>query len=63
MNQRELRRYRRCRAIPVAVVLGILLVVFQPSPVTGVVAGAGIAILVVLYWRECRRRTGTKSAQ
>jgi Flp pilus assembly protein TadB len=61
MNQRDLRRYRRCRATPVAILLGILLVVFQPSPVTGVVAGIGITVLVVLYWRECRHRTRTKS--
>jgi Flp pilus assembly protein TadB len=63
MNKHDLRRHRRCRATPVAVLLGILLVVFQPGPVTGVVAGVGIAVLVVLYWRECRHRTGTKSAQ
>jgi Flp pilus assembly protein TadB len=63
MNQRDLRRHRRCRAIPVAVVLGILLPVFQPSSVTIGAAVAGIAILVVLYWRECRHRTGTKSPQ
>lgn len=63
MNVRDLRRHRRCRAIPVAVMLGILLPIFQPSSVTVVVAVLGIAVLVILYWRECRHRSGTKSAQ
>ena len=63
MTGRDLRRHRRCRAIPVAVMLGILLPIFQPSSVTVVVAVLGIAVLVILYWRECRHRSGTKSTQ
>jgi hypothetical protein len=58
----ELRR-RRCRVLPLAMALGVLLPIFQPSWITFGAAVAGIAVLLFLYLRECRHEDGRESSQ
>jgi len=62
VNAAERLRRRRCRAIPVAVLLGVLLPLFQRTWPSLVVAVVGIALLAFVYLRECRRRGETKTA-
>lgn len=52
----ELMRRRRCRLLVVGMVLGAALPVFQWSWVTLAVGLSGVAILLLVYRREC---TGT----
>jgi hypothetical protein len=63
MTDPDLLRYRRCRALQLAIVLGLLLPVFQVSWITVVSAVVGIAILALVYRRHCRREADTDSAQ
>jgi hypothetical protein len=63
VNDAERLRRRRCRAIPVAVLFGVLLPLFQRSWLSLGVAAAGIAVLVFIYVRECRRRAEAKTAR
>ena len=58
MSARERARLRRCLALRVAVLLGILLAIFYRDQwQTVVVAVVGIALALVTYWRNCRTKT------
>jgi hypothetical protein len=59
MNRRELLRRRRCRALQLAAVLGVLLPLFQPSWINLGAAAGGLAVIGLLYRRECRRGRDT----
>jgi hypothetical protein len=63
MSGPELGRRRRCRVLQLAIAIGILLPIFQPSWITLGSALAGIAVLVFLYRRECRNALEDDSAQ
>jgi hypothetical protein len=63
MSGPELGRRRRCRVLQLAIAIGILLPIFQPSWITLASALAGIAVLVFLYRRECRNALEDDSAQ
>ena len=63
MSAPELGRRRRCRVLQLAIAIGILLPIFQPSWITLGSALAGIAVLVFLYRRECRDAVEDDSAQ
>ena len=56
MNEAEVLRRRRCFALRVAVVFGILLPILDRRWPVLAVALVGIALAVVTYWRNCRRR-------
>jgi hypothetical protein len=49
--------------LQLAIAIGILLPIFQPSWITLGSALAGIAVLVFLYRRECRNALEDDSAQ
>ncbi|MGH3094335.1 MAG: hypothetical protein ACRDOG_18655 [Gaiellaceae bacterium] len=63
MSGPELGRRRRCRVLQLAIAIGILLPIFQPSWITLGSALAGIAVLVFVYRRECRDALENDSAQ
>ncbi|MGH3093258.1 MAG: hypothetical protein ACRDOG_13155 [Gaiellaceae bacterium] len=63
MSGPELGRRRRCRVLQLAIAIGILLPIFQPSWITLGSALAGIAVLVFVYRRECRDALEDDSAQ
>jgi Na+-translocating ferredoxin:NAD+ oxidoreductase RnfD subunit len=63
MNRGELLKRRRCRILLVAMALGVFLPVFQPSWITLTAAVVGIALLAVVYGRECRHEDGSDSTQ
>lgn len=63
MTDADLLRHRRCRALQLAIVLGLFLPVFQPSWITIVSALVGIAVLALVYRRHCRREDDTRSAR
>jgi hypothetical protein len=52
-SRAELMRRRRCRLLVVGMVLGALLPIFQWSWVTLGIAVGGIALLLLVYRREC----------
>lgn len=52
-SRSDLLRLRRCRLLVVGMVLGALLPVFQWGWITLAVGLVGIAILLLLYRREC----------
>jgi hypothetical protein len=54
-RERDVANIRRCLALRLAVVFGILLPVFYRDWVTFTVAAVGITLVVVTYWRNCRR--------
>lgn len=56
MKEAELARLRRCRALELAVFLGVLLVVFTRTWIALAVGLGGAAVALVTYWRHCRRR-------
>ncbi|MGH3006676.1 MAG: hypothetical protein ACRDOS_12435 [Gaiellaceae bacterium] len=62
MSEPELARRRRCRALQLAIALGIFLPILQPSWITLGSAVAGIAVLAFVYRRECRHETEDDSA-
>jgi cbb3-type cytochrome oxidase subunit 3 len=59
----ELLRRRRCRMLAFGMVLGALLPIFQRSWITLAVGLAGIAVLLVVYRRECRDEAARESTQ
>ena len=59
----ELLRRRRCRMLAFGMVLGALLPIFQWSWITLAVGLAGIAVLLVVYRRECRDEAARESTQ
>jgi hypothetical protein len=63
MSGPELGRRRRCRVLQLAIAIGILLPIFQPSWITLGSAVVGIAVLAFLYRRECRDESEDGSAQ
>jgi hypothetical protein len=63
MSDGELARRRRCRALQLAIVLGLFLPVFQPSWITVASALVGIAVLTLVYRRECRHTGDDDSSQ
>jgi cbb3-type cytochrome oxidase subunit 3 len=62
-SRAELLRRRRCRMLAFGMVLGALLPIFQRSWITLAVGLAGIAVLLVVYRRECRDETARESTQ
>ncbi|MGH3015506.1 MAG: hypothetical protein ACRDNR_05245 [Gaiellaceae bacterium] len=50
----ELLRRRRCRLLVFGMVLGALLPIFERSWISLGIGLAGIAVLLVVYKRECR---------
>jgi hypothetical protein len=63
MTDLDLLRHRRCRALQLAIVLGLFLPVFQPSWITVGSAVIGIAVLALVYRRHCRREGDADSAR
>jgi hypothetical protein len=59
----ELMRRRRCRLLVVGMVLGAFLPVYQWSWITLGVGLGGIALLLLVYRRECTGRSVAKSAR
>lgn len=52
-SRAELMRRRRCRLLVVGMVLGALLPLFQWSWITLAIGLGGIALLLVVYRRDC----------
>jgi Na+-translocating ferredoxin:NAD+ oxidoreductase RnfD subunit len=63
MSRGELLKRRRCRLLLVGMALGVFLPVFQPSWITVTAGVVGIAILALVYGRECRTEDGSDSTQ
>ena len=59
----ELLRRRRCRLLVVAMVLGALLPIFSWSWITLAAGLAGIAVLLLVYRRECVCKSEAPSTQ
>jgi hypothetical protein len=53
-SRAELMRRRRCRLLVVGMVLGALLPIFQWSWIALAISLGGIALLLLVYRRECR---------
>jgi len=62
-SRAELLRRRRCRMLAFGMVLGALLPIFQRSWITLAVGLAGIAVLLLVYRRECRDEAARESTQ
>lgn len=62
-SRAELMRRRRCRLLAVGMVLGALLPIFQWSWVTLAVGLGGIAVLLLVYRRECTGCSEQHSSQ
>jgi hypothetical protein len=61
-SPRDLERRRRCLAVPIAGILGVVLAATSRSwAVAGAMAG-GVVLLAALWWRECRPRSGRPPA-
>jgi hypothetical protein len=61
-SRSELLRRRRCRLLIVGMVLGALLPIFSWSWITLAVGLSGIAVLLLVYRRECAGRSVPNSA-
>lgn len=62
-SRAELMRRRRCRLLVVGMVLGALLPIFQWSWITLAIALGGIAVLLLVYRRECAGTSAQDSRQ
>jgi hypothetical protein len=62
MSRPDRARGRRCRALLLAMALGVFLPIFDPSWITLGGAVAGIAVLAFVYARECRDGDARESA-
>ncbi len=62
-SRAELMRRRRCRLLVVGMVLGALLPIFQWSWITLAIALGGIAVLLLVYRRECAGTSAQDSTQ
>jgi hypothetical protein len=62
-NRAELMRRRRCRLLVVGMVLGAALPAFQWSWITLAAGLGGIAVLLLVYRRECATASAHDSAQ
>ena len=56
MNDVDIARRQRCRALQLAVVFGVLLPLFTRSWASLAAAVVGVAVALVVYWRRCRTR-------
>ena len=59
----ELLRRRRCRLLVVGMVLGALLPVFERTWIALGIGLVGIAVLLLVYRRECRGEVARESTQ
>lgn len=59
----ELMRRRRCRLLVVGMVLGALLPIFQWSWITLAIGLGGVAVLLLVYRRECAGTSAQESTQ
>jgi hypothetical protein len=62
-SRAELLRRRRCRLLAFAMVLGALLPVFERTWIALGIGLAGIALLLLVYRRECRDEDTRESSQ
>ena len=62
-SRAELMRRRRCRLLVVGMVFAALLPVFQWSWLTLAIGLGGIALLLVVYRRDCAGTSARESAQ
>ena len=62
-SRAELMRRRRCRLLAVGMVLGALLPIFQWSWITLAIGLGGIALLLLVYRRECTGCSAQDSSQ
>jgi hypothetical protein len=62
-SRAELMRRRRCRLLVVGMVLGAALPVFQWSWITLAAGLGGIAVLLLVYRRECAGASAQDSAR
>lgn len=61
-SRADLLRLRRCRLLVVGMVLAALLPVFQWSWITLAIGLTGLAVLLLVYRRECLHTSAQKSA-
>jgi hypothetical protein len=59
----DLLRRRRCRLLVVGMVLGAFLPVFERSWIALGIGLVGIAVLLLVYRRECRGEVAQESTQ
>jgi hypothetical protein len=62
-SRAQLMRRRRCRLLAVGMALAVLLPVFQWSWITLAIGLGGLAILLVVYRRECAGTPARESTQ
>ena len=62
MTDRDVATVRRCLALRVAILFGILLPILHRDWVTLGVAVVGVTLAVVTYWRNCRGSTRAGSS-
>jgi hypothetical protein len=62
-SRAELMRRRRCRLLVVGMVLGAVLPVFQWSWITLAIGLGGIALLLLVYRRECAGPSAQESTR
>jgi hypothetical protein len=62
-SRAELLRRRRCRLLVVGMVLGALLPVFEWSWITLAAGLGGVAVLLLVYRRECTGCSAQDSTQ
>jgi uncharacterized membrane protein YfcA len=56
MTDAETLRRRRCISLRIAAIFGVLLAAFNPRDWAIIAIGlAGTAVVLVVYWRNCRR--------
>jgi hypothetical protein len=56
MTRNELVRLRRCRALQLAIALGILFPIFTRTWQSLLVAAIGVTVAGIVYRRNCRAR-------
>ncbi len=54
MNERETARLRRCRALQLAIALGVFFPIFTRTWPSLIAAALGVAVAGLVYWRNCR---------
>lgn len=62
-SRAELLRRRRCRLLIFGMVLGVLLPAYDRTWVALAIGLAGIALLLIVYRRECRRQVAHDSTR
>jgi uncharacterized membrane protein YfcA len=56
MTTADRLRRRRCIALRIAALFGVLLAAFNPRDWAIIAVGlAGAVVVLVVYWRDCRR--------